>query len=60
MKWFACIDENNIVIDVRAIDPTNPDTNYDGVEMVVSLSQEDRTLIGKRYNGETISFEDVV
>jgi len=59
MKWYACMDESNIVIDVRVIDPTNPDTNYDGIEMVISLTEEDRTLIGKRYNGETIAFEDV-
>lgn len=59
MRWYACMDENNIVIDVRVIDPTNPDTNYDGIEMVISLTEEDRALIGKRYNGETITFEDV-
>jgi hypothetical protein len=60
MKWFACMDENNIVVDIRIIDPTNPNTDYEGIEMVTSLMEEDRTLIGKRYNGETLSFEDVV
>ena len=60
MRWYACMDENNIVIDVKVIDVTNPDNDFDGIDMIVSLIEEDRTLIGKRYNGESLSFEDVV
>lgn len=60
MKWYACMDIDNIVFDVRVIDPTHPDTNYDGIEMVISLPDEDRSLIGKRYNGETVTFDDVL
>lgn len=60
MKWFACMDENNIVVDIKVIDPTNPNNDYNGIEMVVSIPEEDRTLIGKRYNGEILTFEDVL
>jgi hypothetical protein len=59
MKWYACIDENDIVFDIRTYDVLNPDNDFTGVERMNSLMEEDRTLIGKRYNGETITYEDV-
>jgi hypothetical protein len=59
MKWHACIDENNIVFDVRTYDITNPNNDFTGVERMNSLMEEDRTLIGKRYNGETSEYEVV-
>jgi hypothetical protein len=59
MKWYACIDENNIVFDIRTYDVLNPDNDFTGVDRMNSLMEEDRTLIGKRYNGETITYEDV-
>jgi hypothetical protein len=53
------IDENDIVFDVRTYDITNPDNDFTGVERMNSLTEEDRTLIGKRYNGETCEYEVV-
>jgi len=47
------------VFDIRTYDILNPDNDFTGVERMNSLMEEDRTLIGKRYNGETITYEDV-
>lgn len=59
MKWYAILDANDMVIDVRTYDITNPDNDYTGVESMNSLPQEDRTLIGKWFNGETLQYEVV-
>lgn len=59
MKWYAILDANDMVIDVRTYDITNPDNDYSDVEAMNSLPDEDRTLIGKWFNGETLQYEVV-
>lgn len=59
MKWYAILDEKDVVIDVRPYDITNPNTDLTGVVAINSLPSEDRTLIGKWFNGETLQYEDV-
>ena len=59
MKWYAILDENDMVIDVRTYDITNPDNDYSDVAAMNSLPDEDRTLIGKWFNGETLQYEVV-
>jgi hypothetical protein len=59
MKWYAILDVNDMVIDVRTYDITNPDNDYSDVESMNSLPEEDRTLIGKWFNGETLQYEVV-
>jgi hypothetical protein len=59
MKWYACMDEYNIVFEVKTFDITNPDNDYSGIARMNSLLFEDTSLIGKRYNGETNEYEVV-
>lgn len=59
MKWYAILDANDMVIDVRTYDITNPNNDFTGVEAMNSLPDEDRTLIGKWFNGKTLQYEVV-
>jgi hypothetical protein len=59
MKWYACMDENDIVFDIRTYDILNPDNDFTGINSMNSLMEEDRTLIGKWFNGKTLQYEDV-
>ena len=59
MKWYAILDANDMVIDVRTYDITNPNNDYSDFERMNSLPDEDRTLIGKWFNGETLEYEVV-
>lgn len=59
MKWYAVLDENDVVVDVRVFDVTNPNEDFTGVVAINSLPNEDRSLIGKWFNGQTLQYEDV-
>ena len=53
------MDENDIVFDIRTYDILNPDNDFTGINSMNSLMEEDRTLIGKWFNGKTLQYEDV-